>query len=252
MENFYAHTKTDADGNLLSEEEWEPLFSEDCATLKGGKCPQCENLDPHHGHLNKVAYLCSKFAAEMFPEGSEDRKLAAEWGRLAGLWHDLGKFAPEWQEYLKKKADPHCDDVTGKMDHSTAGAQHVRSLKYLGEILSYVIAGHHAGLPDGAKLFNSRFKKQINDWRKHAQNAGVPLDILLPLPPLKRPDAGGDGLALLTRFLFSCLVDADFLATEKFMKPDQSVKRSKESVDIMSMMTNTLETYSHNTFAAPK
>ena len=89
MPSFYAHTKKDEDGNLLDKDKWEPLFTKDCATLRGEECPQCKNLDSDHGHLNKVAYLCSRFAADMFPEGSEDSKLAAEWGRLAGPWHEI-------------------------------------------------------------------------------------------------------------------------------------------------------------------
>ncbi len=251
MSEFYAHTKTDTKGNVLHESEWEPLFSEKCATLSGGDCEECKNLNAQHGHLNKVAYLCRKFAAEMFPEGSEDRKTAAEWGRLAGLWHDLGKFAPEWQDYLKKKADPHNDDVTGKVDHSTAGAQHVKPLKHLGELFSYVIAGHHAGLSNGTQLFNERLKKRTYHWRKHAQDAGVPLNLATPLPPLKRPDAGGDGLAFLTRFLFSCLVDADFLATEAFMDSDQAKKRPTARTDIICKMSEALEDYMTNTFGKP-
>ena len=99
----YAHTKNNPDGTPAPEKEWEPLFSEDCETLKGGKCEKCKALNPQHGHLNKVAYLAGKSAAEMFAEGS-DRETARQWGFLAGLWHDLGKFAPEWQTYLKSKA----------------------------------------------------------------------------------------------------------------------------------------------------
>lgn len=68
-----------------------------CQRLKGSYCELCERLDPSHGHLNKVAHLCSEFATAMFPEGP-DRETAREWGFLTGLWHDLGKFAPEWRQ----------------------------------------------------------------------------------------------------------------------------------------------------------
>ena len=67
MPKFYAHTKTHPDGSLCDKNKWEPLFTEDCKALQGEHCPRCETLDPQHGHLNKVAYLCSKFAAEMLP-----------------------------------------------------------------------------------------------------------------------------------------------------------------------------------------
>ncbi|MDF1815416.1 MAG: hypothetical protein P1V20_24660 [Verrucomicrobiales bacterium] len=102
----YAHSLDEK-----SSEDWEPLFSEDCAALDGygNHCKHCENLDPKHGHLNKVAWWTATFAAEMFTPGSKESKAAWEWGYLAGLWHDLGKFAPEWQEDLIKATDGEAD-----------------------------------------------------------------------------------------------------------------------------------------------
>ncbi|MFT5826065.1 MAG: hypothetical protein ACI8ZW_001570, partial [Yoonia sp.] len=98
MPKFYAHTKTALDGTIAPTSEWEPLFSEDCKALQGEPCAECEALDPQHGHLNKVAYLTGKFAAEMFPSGHPDREAIRKWGYLAGLWHDLGKFSQEFQK----------------------------------------------------------------------------------------------------------------------------------------------------------
>jgi len=142
--NFYAHSLENQ-----GPDKWEPLFTADCPALKGNHCPACDSLDPRHGHLNKVAWWTAKFAAEMFPSGP-DRDAARQWGYLAGLWHDLGKFAPELQQCLKSKSDPHSGDATGKIDHSTAGAQHaVKSHLLLGHLLGYPMAGHHSGLLDG-------------------------------------------------------------------------------------------------------
>lgn len=150
MPPFYAHTSNLPDGKTTNPDQstWEPLFSEDCAALKGEPCSKCETLAPQHGHLNKVATLASKFAAEMFAAGS-DRETARQWGFIAGLWHDLGKSASDWQEYLKSKSDPHNDDVTGTVDHSTAGAQFsVKTHPLFGHLLAYGIAAHHCGLLD--------------------------------------------------------------------------------------------------------
>ena len=95
----YAHT-------LLGrpEAEWEPLFtsfgdSED--QCQGYRCEKCQRLEPDHGHLNKVAFWTAKFASEMFAPDSAEAKSAHDWGYLAGLWHDLGKFSAEFQERLK-------------------------------------------------------------------------------------------------------------------------------------------------------
>jgi CRISPR-associated endonuclease/helicase Cas3 len=242
--NFYAHTLENQ-----PIEKWEPLFSADCPALKGEPCSLCESLAPAHGHLNKVAWWTAKFAAEMFPPGP-DRDAARQWGYLAGLWHDLGKFAPEWQAYLGSKADSHAGESAGtpskKEDHSTAGAAFThttRSLIPFGDLLSYLIAGHHAGLADASPLFHGRLGKQINEWRSHAEAASVPLDEKLPPPPLTRPDAGNDGMAFQLRFFFSCLVDADFLATESFIQPERAEFRHSWPDDILARMLETLEAH---------
>lgn len=239
--NFYAHTLKDE-----PEEKWEPLFSADCPALTGESCVLCESLNPRHGHLNKVAWWTAKFAAEMFPP-EPDREAARQWGYLAGLWHDLGKFAPKWQKYLKSKVDPHADEVAGREDHSTAGAAFTHEIANpsspFGDLFSYLIAGHHAGLADGNYLFEERLKKTVNPWRPSAEAAGVPLDRPIPMPPLKRSDAGNDGLALMLRFFFSCLVDADFLATESFMSPVRSEVRRLWPDDILEQMLAALESH---------
>ena len=49
--NFYAHTKTNLDRTVAPEEEWEPLYSGDCGTLRGEYCKKCATLGPNHGHL---------------------------------------------------------------------------------------------------------------------------------------------------------------------------------------------------------
>ncbi|MGB0744691.1 MAG: CRISPR-associated helicase Cas3' [Opitutales bacterium] len=241
MPNFYAHSHPEHPEDTSF---WEPLFTEDCGTLIGKHCPACANLEPKHGHLNKVAYLAGEFAAKMFPKGSEEAQLAKKWGLLAGWWHDLGKFAPEWQDYLKSKADPHRDDISGKVDHSTAGAQFANSELQLGQLMSYLIAGHHAGLDDGVNLFpkGTRFDRKVNEWKSHARESGVPMDEALPVPPVSRKEAGNDAMAFMLRYFFSCLVDADFLATEAFMQPDQFGQRAIWQDNIIEQLLSTVET----------
>jgi CRISPR-associated endonuclease/helicase Cas3 len=134
-------------------------------------------------------------------------------------------------------------------DHSTAGAAFAHSLKPCGSLISYLIAGHHAGLADGSYLFNERIGKTINDWKTYAQSSGVPLEEKIPIPPLIRPNAGSDAMAFLLRYFFSCLVDADFLATEAFMSPERATLRQSWPDDIIDQMLVTLESYLSERFA---
>jgi CRISPR-associated endonuclease Cas3-HD len=131
--NFYAHTLENQ-----PIEKWEPLFSADCPALKGEPCSLCESLAPAHGHLNKVAWWTAKFAAEMFPPGP-DRDAARQWGYLAGLWHDLGKFVFAFQRKLKG------DRL--QIEHAGAGAALAQQRGFPGwEMIAFAIAGHHSGL----------------------------------------------------------------------------------------------------------
>lgn len=128
----------------------------------------------------------------------------------AGLLHDLGKYTIEFQKRLEGGK---------RVDHATAGAQvAVDNWGHFGKILAYVIAGHHAGLANGIdagenrSTLDDRLKKTIpkidNIWKKE-----IAFPDQLIFPPFKPT---GFQTAFLIRMLFSCLVDADRLDTEKF------------------------------------
>ncbi len=179
-----------------------------------------EEWQPLEDHLKNVAERARKFA-EPFKGG--------DWAYLAGLWHDLGKYSCEFQNRLLTMNDPeaHIEAKPGRPDHSTAGAQHASSIfNEMGKLISYAIAGHHAGLPDGktndVSCLYSRLQKKIPDY------SSAPIALLQKKLALKPPFALSDQkrfsfqLSFLTRMVYSCLVDADFLDTEKFLEPDKS------------------------------
>lgn len=180
-------------------------------------------------HLRGVAQLAQGFAA---PFG------AAEWATLAGLWHDLGKYRPRFQRYIRQAsgydADAHIEGKPGKAPHSTAGALLAcDQFKETGRILAYLIAGHHAGLSDWhseacslqARLDGDKAREELAE----ALAALPPADILAAgdgfKPDLRQVPGLKDGFALWVRLLFSCLVDADFLDTEAFMDEAQAGQR---------------------------
>lgn len=180
-------------------------------------------------HLNKVAKRAEE-AAKKF--------CSADWAKIAGLWHDLGKYSVEFQEYIKKTsgyydAEAHIEGSPGRVDHSTAGAIHaINSFDKHGRILAYLIAGHHAGLPDwyssesGGKALSVRLEQPNLLDRVLAQN--VPFDLLKQEKPSSPVLGDRDGFALWIKMLFSCLVDADFLDTEEFMDKGRSDTRKIE------------------------
>ncbi len=177
--------------------------------------------EPHwlDQHLNGTADLAASFAKKFDSE---------QWGRLLGLGHDTGKSTEKWQNYLKIVSgydeEAHLEGKSGKLDHSAPGAKLAEEVfgKGIGRVLSYCIAGHHAGMPDwypdeaGAhSSLSSRLSAAITNE--------IPVSIKETLMAEKKPNLpfqfGSDSieLALWIRLLFSTIVDADFLDTEKYM-----------------------------------
>jgi CRISPR-associated endonuclease/helicase Cas3 len=168
-------------------------------------------------HLIGTAKRASGMAAEFGCAG---------WGYIAGIWHDIGKYSQDFQNYIKaaNDIDAHLENSkTGRVDHSTAGAIYsINQFDFLGRIIAYQIAGHHAGLPDfeADETGNTALSQRIlkTELLRNATKENIPLDILNYSLPNERPAQESD-LALWIRLLFSCLVDADFLDTEDFYDP---------------------------------
>ncbi|MDF1586921.1 CRISPR-associated helicase Cas3' [Marinimicrococcus flavescens] len=157
-------------------------------------------------HLTAVAARAAAFG-QPFRAG----KLA----EAAGLLHDVGKVSARFQAYLRGQA--------ASTDHSTAGAQLAvqRYDRRLGKLLAYAVAGHHSGLADGVSGENSclseRLRKSIEPYERWQDVVRLPASLSPPAMELRR-DRQGFQLAFFVRMLFSCLVDADILETERFSR----------------------------------
>ena len=183
--------------------------------------------DPHDlaEHLRAVAGLASQHAR---------RFKGSDWAHLAGLWHDLGKYRPRFQRYIRQasgfEADAHIKGEAGKAPHSTAGAiLACDRFGAAGRVLAYLIASHHAGLYDWFGGLNERLDSA--DSRNELNEAlaeNPPADILDHgsfVPDLRAIPGCKDGFALWVRMLFSCLIDADRLDTEAYMDEGKSAQR---------------------------
>ena len=109
-------------------------------------------------------------------------------------------------------------------DHATAGAREAAAAYRgaLGEIFALVIAGHHSGLADPDDLAR-RLASDLPGYTGWQRHSGPLLDAASLRPKRSVPRSALPDVeqrfsqAFLVRMLFSCLVDADFIATEAFM-----------------------------------
>jgi CRISPR-associated endonuclease/helicase Cas3 len=192
------------------------------AHSKVGACQ--DHWHPLEKHLRDTAKKARRFAR---PWGS------GEWAWNAAWLHDLGKADSVFQGYLLRENG--LDDAgydQGRVNHSSAGAAFAEEkLKPSGRALAYVVAGHHAGLPDWypADTGNAALQMRIADGRQNLQRIlSFTNHIVTKLHPLGRPAfVEPANFHIWLRMLFSCLVDADFLDTERFMERGKAEQRGK-------------------------
>ena len=167
-------------------------------------------------HLTNVSVLAGTYAQTF---------TTREMGETCGLLHDIGKYSDDFQKRIRG------DNI--QTDHSTAGAktadllaaeQHnpYSSLAY--HLMSYIIAGHHGGLPNrGHANASGLFQRLQNSnpelyaaWKNEIPQTFPDLSeffttqTFVPKDPSKlNQNEFALSLFLYTHFLYSCLVDAD-------------------------------------------
>lgn len=178
--------------------------------------PDRSRKQSNREHLEGTAKLAGGFAE---PFGCR------EWGYGCGLLHDIGKYSEKFQQRLNGGS------IT---DHATAGARELHVKK--NRIAAYCIMGHHSGLPDGGSeadtggtaSYCGRMKKVLENYQIFQNEIIIPD---FPTPPLIPLGKGGFSLSFFIRMIFSCLVDADFLDTEYFMKDGKAERDSGQTMD---------------------
>lgn len=173
-------------------------------------------------HLIGVSKLAHGFSVDLL------KPLA----KKASLYHDIGKYALNFQKRL--------DDDKVKFSHAACGAIEYKNLADKNDafapLMEYCIAGHHTGLMDGGTVADNSDSPTLsgtlkreneytgdNDYSAYTteiefatltQEERTPLRNELRSAP--NPTELIERYAFFTKYVFSCLTDADFLDTEIF------------------------------------
>jgi CRISPR-associated endonuclease/helicase Cas3 len=218
--NYWAHSDPDGLPAEQPDAQWQPLSQ----------------------HLVNVSQLSRRLAQAAAPGNPHFHDLVA-W---SGLLHDFGKYSDCFQQMI----------LTGKgrCQHAIHGATIAQAtivgLKaWQAPHMALAIAGHHAGLPDlkgGGTSLEEKLKAASQEAYKlrdrAAQDSPELKHLLESDPPVfnRTPLAEFD---LLTRMIFSCLVDADRLDTAK-RQPLQQPLRAAERLDTLLAHVERLSTTS--------
>lgn len=172
-------------------------------------------------HLEETAMKAAEFSS-VFGGG--------EIGYRCGVLHDVGKYSKEFQKRI------HGDPI--KVDHSTAGALEAAKVEDI--YSAFCISGHHGGLPDGGNRDDPPGSATLSAKLKRRPGKEIP-DYSDFSKEISVPNSGRPALTFRNRFseaffirmLFSCLVDADYLDTERFMCSGSIDRGNYEDMDTL-------------------
>lgn len=144
---------------------------------------------------------------------------------LLGVWHDLGKFNPKFRSYLIAQHEGfyHPSEPHAIWGAALAYKLFLHSNRW--HEIALPILGHHAGLYDQGdaenklRKFLDQYPHALNIMRNGLQNLNV------KMPTFKLPEQNSFQRELFVRMIFSALVDADYLDTEKHFDPNQAKQR---------------------------
>lgn len=203
---YISHIRKDADGNIVA-------------------------YQSNEDHSRSVAQLAKEFADE-FGMGN--------FGYIMGMLHDKGKEKREFQNYIRYQ-----NGLTEKKTFTQEGKAHAyvggllakEALTLFYPLIGNPIMGHHRGLYDYMDMEDEERKAVPEEIATCHFSASM-----LSMPSLFNPSIlQPKDFHHIERLLYSCLVDADYLDTERFMLPEQSALRGGKSN--LSELLPMLETY---------
>ncbi len=185
------------------------------------------NVQTVREHLLGTARLARTFAEEFN---------CGQAAFLCGLLHDIGKYSAAFQARIRNPMP------ANRVDHSTAGALELQRMSRDYIPLGMAVAGHHSGLLDGGNCtvaaaedgtYFGRCKKKLEDYKSWKEDLIPELycnkDVEFP----RFCTESNFSMSFFIRMIYSCLVDADFLDTEAFMKKDCVERGGYDSPEIL-------------------
>lgn len=167
-------------------------------------------------HAEGVAQLAEQFAGEFGLK---------TWGRVLGLLHDKGKERKAFQDYIKHASGyDESIRVDDEHHHAYVGGLIAREMygKSVDNFFVNPIVSHHRGLYDYDEMDGMLEKKTIP--QEVNGHCNLPQPECPPFRSVEKQD-----FHHLSRMLFSCLVDADFLNTEQFMDKESAQLRERKT-----------------------
>lgn len=189
-------------------------------------------------HLGNVAKLCKGFVGDV---SSKDI------GEFLGFMHDIGKYSVDFQKRIRGE--------NIRVDHATAGAKIAENLYQksqgknpLYRLMAYAICGHHSGLANYGNLTKGLCKRldgEIADFSSWKQEINSPPIITLQHFKCElRGETLGFTLQFYTRYIFSCLVDADRIDAQNFLTDEASIFMHQQ--DSLKALKNKFDYYMMN------
>lgn len=185
-------------------------------------------VQPLFEHIKNVADLSERFAECLY---------LSHYASVIGMLHDIGKYSSRFQERIN-------GDDRIRVDHSTCGAQEAVKRKLT--MASFCIAGHHGGIPDiGHKSDIYTDPTLAGRLKRNTENYSAWVNEIdsSKFKPISEPFTN-DRIPynFILRFLFSCLVDADYLDTENFMSNGAVSRDSGDELQfLLSFLNNHIE-----------
>ena len=218
-------------------------------------------------HLDNVAAIAARLTAKIgLPEAGRLLGLLHDLGKYSTAFQ---RYIQSATELLNPDVDDQWVDAVGlkgKIDHSTAGAQWIwqrlhklgPEARFIGQTLAVCLASHHGGMldclqPGGDNGFQKRVNKaddvtHLNECLDNVDKEVLAsLDRLASEQSLKKiwqkivaivgtqPDEPDRlkmfRLGFFSRFLFSCLIDADRIDSADFENPANKKMRQQRTAE---------------------